>query len=645
MLTSTRSQSFLDRLLAKTGGWFIVIAIIFAQLAASITLLLGFISEQLNANYAPEVAAMLNKVDVLAISLVISLQIIIANIFSKGVRASLNTWKKKPDLFRREDSNKAWKSSHSLIWRYAISAVILFIGFIVLPKTLLLSSLESVTEDQVIYGLIADLISLLAYVALSTVILDKLLAPVRHIFLPDDFSKQLSGLSNLNILNKTLVIVFFSLTITALLIAPIGYHQTTRVLYEEIVSQEVLLALQVQSIFVSVLAIVFAFGLTFLFAKSISDPLTQLMESFSKVENGDLTARSPVVSSDEISQLAIYFNRMVARLQGLQSELEKKVDERTSQLKAINEVGRVATSILDPEELLKRVVDLISKEFGYYYSAIYLIDNSGQWCDVKAASGEAGRVLKESQHQVEISSTNTIGKSIRTRQAQISLDTEDKTRHYHNPLLPYTRSEISLPLLVGDQILGALDVHSTQEAAFTNQDIETLQNMANQVAISLDNARLFQETRQRLSELRTIQKQYLREAWVATELPDGGISLAMGENSPTGEEYLAEFPITLRDQIIGKFTLGREESLSVEDKNWIEAVATQAALALENARLLEESQITAMREKFVTEITNKIWASNSIDGVLQTTVRELGQILDATEATIELNLDENRGIS
>jgi nitrogen fixation/metabolism regulation signal transduction histidine kinase len=103
------------------------------------------------------------------------------------------------------------------------------------------------------------------------------------------------------------------------------------------------------------------------------------MESFIRVENGDLTTRAPVVSSDEVSQLSIYFNRMVARLQELQGDLEKKVNERTSQLKAINEVGRVATSILDPEELLKRVVDLITIEFGYYYSALYLIDNTGQW--------------------------------------------------------------------------------------------------------------------------------------------------------------------------------------------------------------------------------------------------------------------------
>lgn len=641
MQQDIQSGNFLERLLARTGEWYVVIAIVFAQSAASVTMLFGFISEQLNADYAPEVVAILIRVERLVIPIVIILLIAIALILSRNIRTSLNTWKQNPGLFRSQDNTDAWKSSQTLIWKSAISAAVIPFGLIVIPKTILLNSLELVNQDQVIYSLIAGLVSNFAFVPLSTVILDRLLAPVRQVFLPKEFSTQLSGLSNVKILNKTLAVVFFSLIITALLIAPIGYHQTTRVLYSEVGSYEVLVALQMQSIVVSGLAILFAFGLTYLFAKSVSDPLAQLMDSFTKVENGDLTTRAPVVSSDEISQLAIYFNRMVARLQELQSDLEKKVDERTSQLKAINEVGRVATSILDPEELLKRVVNLITKEFGYYYSALYLIDNSGQLCNLKAATGEAGRLLIESKHQVEVNSTNIIGKSILTRRAQTSLEIGEKVLRLNNPLLPYTRSEISLPLLVGDLILGALDVHSTQEAAFSEHDIETLQNMASQVAISLDNARLFQETRQRLNELRNIQKQYLSEVWIDTSLPQGGISLALGDGSQVDQENLVEFPIALRDQIIGQLTLEGEESLSAEDKSWIQAVTTQTALALENARLLEESQGAAIREKFVTEITNKIWASTSVDGVLQTTVRELGQILDATEATIEININES----
>ena len=639
MEKSMKPQSFLERLLSKTGEYYIVIAVVFAQITASISTLLGFISEQLNADYSPELVVLLRKIESIVIPTVAILLIIITYLFSRNIRTSLTIWKKNPKYFWNDDES-AWKSSHTIIWKYAIASAIIAFGFIIIPKTLFLSTSGLATKDQVIYGLIAGLISSVAFVPISTIILDRLLVPVRQALIPKDFSQQLTGLSTIKILYKTLAVIVFSLIITVLLIAPIGYHQTTKVLFEEVGSLKVLSDLQIQSVLVSGLAILLASGLALLFAKSISDPLGQLMDSFSKVEKGDLTTRAPVISSDEVSQLAIYFNRMVARLQELQSDLEKKVDERTSQLKAINEVGRVATSILDPDELLKRVVNLITEEFGYYYSAIYLIDQTGQWCELKEATGEEGKVFRDSKHRVEITNMNIIGKAIRTRQAQTSLNTSEQVVQFNNPLLPYTRSELSLPLLVGDQILGALDVHSSGEAAFNEQDIETLQNMANQVAISLDNARLFQETRQGLNEMRNIQKQYLREAWIDSNLPQGGVSLALGEETEVGKANIVEVPIALRDQIIGQLTLEGEDTLSVEDKNWIQAIATQTALALENARLLEESQSAAMREKFVTEITNKIWASTSIDGVLQTAVQELGQILDATEATIEVNVEQ-----
>ena len=331
----------------------------------------------------------------------------------------------------------------------------------------------------------------------------------------------------------------------------------------------------------------------------------------------------------------------IQELQKLQSNLEKIVEERTSQLKAINEVGRVATSTLDPDDLINRVVNLLTEEFGYYYSAVYLTDHTNTWAELKDATGEAGRVLKESEHRLEVDSSNIVGQSIRNRHAQIALDVGDKAVRFNYPLLPYTRSEIAIPLYVGDRILGALDVHSSQEFAFSEQDIETLQNMANQIAISLDNARLFQTTSQNLQEMHHIQKQYLRESWVDTSLPSGEISLAIGEGGQSNKKNSVEVPIALRDQVIGQLSLERDEALSPDEQNWIQAIATQTALALENARLLDESQSAAMREKFVTEITNKIWSSTTTDGVLQTAVQELSKILDATEATIELDFEEN----
>jgi GAF domain-containing protein/HAMP domain-containing protein len=635
------SEKFLERLLAKTGGWYIVLAALLAQIAASVTTLFGFIFEQLNADYSDETKLLLEHLEIVVIPSVIITLIAFVFILTRNTFERLNAWKHNPERFKKEENIGAWKTAQNMIWQYAGAATIVSFSFIIIPKTVLLSRPGIGTRDQTIYGFIAGLITNLAFVPLSTILLDRFLVPARKILLPKDSSQQLAGLSRLRILYKILAIVFISLLVAVLLIAPIGYHLTTRAISGGYSSYKVLTDLQIQSILVSSFAILFGISLAFIFSRSISDPLQQLLESFQKVEAGDLSTRVAVVSSDEVSRLAIYFNRMIARLQDFQSGLEKMVEERTSQLKAINEVGRVATSILDPDELINRIVHLITEEFGYYYSAIYLLEQTNKWAVLTDATGEAGRVLKESNYRLEVNGANIIGQTIRSRQAQNWLDTGENAVHFNNPLLPYTHSEISLPLYVGEHVLGALDVHSSQESAFSEQDINTLQNMANQVAISLDNARLFQETRQNLQEMRHIQKQYLRDVWIDTNFTNNELTLVAGDASIGDDKSLVEVPLALRDQIIGQISLETDEVLSPDEQNWIQEIATQTALALENARLLDESQSTAMREKFVTEITNKIWSSTTIDGVLQTAIRELGQILDATDATIEINIEED----
>jgi FOG: GAF domain len=131
---------------------------------------------------------------------------------------------------------------------------------------------------------------------------------------------------------------------------------------------------------------------------------------------------------------------------------------------------------------------------------------------LKNATGEAGRVLRESHHRLAADNRSMVGAAVSQKQARIALDAGLEPVRFNNPLLPYTRSEIALPLIVGDRVLGALDIQSTYESAFGDEAIETFQSMANQVAIALENARLFQETRQRLQELQIAQRQYIHEA-------------------------------------------------------------------------------------------------------------------------------------
>jgi GAF domain-containing protein/HAMP domain-containing protein len=371
----------------------------------------------------------------------------------------------------------------------------------------------------------------------------------------------------------------------------------------------------------------------------ISGPVNDLIETFQKIEEGDLDQRVPVTGTDELATVAIHFNRMVSRLDKLQSTLEEQVMERTKQLTATNDVGRVASSILDQDELLDKVANLITERFNYYYAAIYLLDPSKKWAELKEATGQAGNVLKQNRHRLEVSGKSMVAGCIREKMPRLAQNTVDEKQRFENPLLPYTRSEIALPLIVGDNVLGALNVQSTKRSDFGPDVIETMQNMASQVAVSLENARLFQEAQQSINELRAIQKQYLLEGWTSIRSYNDNLEYGVGETNDAANQVI-ERSISLRDQILGQVTLERSDEWSPEQQSLVDAVTAQAAIALENARLVSESRQVALREKTLTEINSKIWSSASIDAILQTVVKELGKRFNTSNTTIELNMND-----
>jgi GAF domain-containing protein len=180
-----------------------------------------------------------------------------------------------------------------------------------------------------------------------------------------------------------------------------------------------------------------------------------------------------------------------------------------------------------------------------------------------------------------------------------------------------------------------------KEADFGPQIIETMQNMASQVAIALENARLFQEAQQVIREMHAVQQQYLAEGWKGFVVEHEKLEYSVGDETLESDKHI-EIPISLRDQNLGQIWLNGKDEWTAEQQSLMDAVAKQAAIALENARLVSESRQTAIRERMLAEINSKIWSSATIDGVLQTVVKELGRRLDATKATIELNLDDDQ---
>jgi GAF domain-containing protein/HAMP domain-containing protein len=627
------------RLLSKTGGYYIVAILLLTQLVTTpLGILAAFLVIGTNAELAT--SKLINLALVTGgIMLVRNILLLAyAHLGNQAAVSRLRKWA-RGDILETgtEEERLAWKQIASLAWRYISAAFASLLLFAIPLSIIYIRFVLNGTTDQIIYMIIAAFVAGVSIALLEVLLVERLLTNARLILTPQEFDTQLAGATSLRILTKFQIAFFALILVAILLVAPIGYHQTTLVLFEEIGSQKVLTNLQIQSVVVAVFSLLLGFGLSFLMTNSISQPVRQMIESFSKVEQGDLKQRLNVTATDEIGELGIYFNRMVSRLDEFQSKLEAQVTSRTSQLRTTIEVGRVASSILRPDELINRVVNLITDQFGHYYTAIFLVDSTGRWAELQDATGEGGRVLRAQKHRLEIGGKSMVGTTISSRQARIALDIGAEPVRFDNPILPNTRSEIALPLMVGERAIGALDVQSTQESAFNEDDINTLQGMANQVAIALENARLFQETQRSLEELRAANRQYVSQAWNEPGREISGYEYVSGSaRRDTGPVNEVKVPLILRDQIIGQLSLEGDQEWTAEERTLIEAVATQAALALENARLLEESQQLALRERLAAEIIGKIWGSPNVDFILQTAIKELGRALRADDATIEL---------
>jgi GAF domain-containing protein/HAMP domain-containing protein len=636
-----RQQNLLHKIEHRTGKYFPLLVVAMAQFFAFPTAFIGALLIQLTANYSPEQLSISGPPTFIFI--------LINNIFLLGIAAVLcrNVISRLGALANHEATTNneliAWMEITSFPWKYGSIAIVSSILIDILPVAIYMVSSRQTTFDQFVYSLVGGLVSAICSILLAIFLIEAWLLPAREKLLPSTTENQLTGAGGVwsNLFIKNIVSTVTLILIAVLLVAPIGYRQTTKVLLEAVESNQVLNDIKNQTILVGLIAVILGTGLVFLLTRSVTLPIQDLISTFRKVEIGDLSQRAKVLATDEVGQLAIYSNRMLSRLDEFQRTLEKRVDERTEQLRASTEVGRIASTILDPDVVITRVVNLITESFDYYYAAIFLLSKNEQWAELKDATGTAGEILKNRHHQLPLTSASMVGAAVLNREPQVALDTGESAIRFNNPLLPNTRSEIAIPLILGERVIGALDVQSIREADFKSDDIVTLQSMASQVAIAIENARLFKEMEQALQELRQINSQYVLSAWKDRTRSSNLIYNTESATSLSTEETKEiNISLNLREESIGNIKLQTQGEWNQDDQAWIEALATQVAISLENARLVEESQQSALRDRLSASITQKLWSSNSIDSILQTAIRELGQALEASEAIIELQVEE-----
>ena len=260
--------------------------------------------------------------------------------------------------------------------------------------------------------------------------------------------------------------------------------------------QQVVVALGI-ALVAALLAIAGAVAVT----RSIARPIASLTETATQVAAGNLNLTAQVTTRDEIGTLARVFNSMTSQLRSLISTLEQRVQARTEQLRASMDIGRTATATLDPDDLLQQIANLIADRFDYYYVAVFTLDEANRYAVLREATGEAGQTLKKQHHRLALQDESMVGGAVRTRQPRIALDVGKDRMRFANPLLPNTRSEIALPLIVGERVFGALDVQSTQPAAFDETNAAVLQSMADQIALALNNATSYAEAQRNIETL------------------------------------------------------------------------------------------------------------------------------------------------
>lgn len=429
------------------------------------------------------------------------------------------------------------------------------------------------------------------------------------------------------------------------------------------------------------------FGIIILyFSRNITNPLKRLTEVAEEISKGNLQISADVASNDEVGLLSETINRMTVQLRDTLSNLEKRINERTRDLEAsrrqsemraaqylaIGEISKLINSKQELNILLPLITRLVSERFDYYHVGIFLLDATRQYAVLQASNSLGGQEMLKRSHKLKVGESGIVGFAAKSGVPRIALDVGNDAVFFNNPDLPATRSEAAIPLKAYETIIGILDLQSDKPGAFTENDINMFSILADQIAIAIENTRLYEQTRQALVEARQAYQQTLQEGWKNLAQEEGTIGYYQ---SLTGNRRLTKpinteeinqamfrgetlifhadgkiddpvlvIPIKLREQIIGTLHIkspSRDRQWTQSEIDLAEAVSERLSLSLENARLIHESQRQAIKEQTIGEITGKLGSSINLYNVLVTAVEELGRTIPGSEVTIKLKDDKN----
>jgi PAS domain S-box-containing protein len=326
-------------------------------------------------------------------------------------------------------------------------------------------------------------------------------------------------------------------------------------------------------------------------------------------------------------------------------QAEELSTRRAAQLRTSAEIARDTAGTLELNELLRKSVNMVRDRFGFYHSSIFLLDPANQYAILRESTGEAGERLKSAGHKLAVGSRSIIGQVTATRNTLVVNNVKADANYFPNPLLPDTQSELAIPLKAGEQILGALDVQSTQVNAFSEEDIGVLRILADQLAIAVFNANLFARTEESLSQHRSLHVITTAAASKET-VEDALVSTVQELRNTLFGERAAIFMVNERHELDLHASAGfQRPSLSVTriplGKGAIgQAAQEKQAMRIDDTAVLEDRLI--LDENSRSQLIVPILFSNNLLGVIDVESSEVAAF-DEEDQEILATLASNLG--
>lgn len=372
------------------------------------------------------------------------------------------------------------------------------------------------------------------------------------------------------------------------------------------------------------------------------DQATTLVQQLAHMDTSEQlpTVIIPSVQNDGLIES---IGQVANRLQKLNKSMDEQRQRLTRDVEIAARISRETALLNDLDGLLNRVINLICEEYDFYHAQVFVVDDVGLNAVLAYSRGEAGQKLLAQDHKIAVGSESTIGLTTALGKPIVVNDTMAETgRHTFNPILPETRAEMALPLFIGETVIGALDIQSTTPNAFQENELQAFQLLADQIAIAIYNGRLLMQSEERVQQIDSLNRQLTRTAWeksqqtFALERAYHYDLRSIREGIPV-DDGLGEsvsMPIRIRGEVIGSLDVAvpGSQGFTEGEQAILRAVTDRVALAIENARLFQETDLSLTETSILYEMSRRISEANELDEIIEAIV--LSVVPDASGGQI-----------